>query len=81
MKLIVVNRAKPLTFQRLANQFAGVHDVKVLLDRRVKQIRNRQEEHFPERRRSDRRRLIKTWLGRDYIVIHLADKPNGESSK
>ncbi len=80
MKLIVVNRAKPLTYQRLANQFAGVHNVKVVLDRRVSQTRKPQQEYFPERRRSDRRRLVKTWLGRDYIVVHLADKANTESS-
>jgi len=79
MKLIVVNRAKLQTFQRLSAQFAGDHDVKVVLDRRVKQIRRRNEEHFPERRKSDRRRLIKTWLGRDYIVVHLVN-PGSDSS-
>ena len=80
MKLIVVNRAKLLTFHRLSNQFAGVPGVKVLLDRRIKQTRERQEEGpFKERRQLDRRRLVKTLLGRDYIVVHLANKANGES--
>lgn len=79
MKLIVVNRAKPLTFHRLTNQFAGVEDVRVLLDRRIQQTRTHQEPHLPERRRSDRRRLVKTLLGRDYIVVHLADAPERES--
>jgi hypothetical protein len=74
MTLIVVNRSKLQTFQRLSMQFAGVPDVKVVLDRRVKQIRKPQQEYFPERRKSDRRRLVKTWLGRDYIVVHLANR-------
>jgi hypothetical protein len=80
MKLIVVNRAKLQTFQRLTSQFAGVRDVKVVLDRRVKQTRKRQEDRFPERRKGDRRRLVKAWLGRDYIVVHLAGTPNTAAS-
>jgi hypothetical protein len=76
MKLIVVDRAKLQTFQRLSCQFAGARDVKVVLDRRVKQIRKRKVDgHFPERRMGDRRRLVKSWQGRDYIVVHLADGP------
>ena len=74
MKLIVVDRGKLQTFQRLSCQFAGARDVKVVLDRRVNQIRKRKVEgHYPERRMGDRRRLIKSWQGRDYIVVHLAD--------
>ncbi len=80
MKLIVVNRSKPLTYHRLVSQFAGVENVKVLLDRRVQQTRTRVEPHVPDRRRSDRRRLNKTLFGRDYIVVHLADTPERKSS-
>ena len=76
MKLIVVDRGKLQTFQRLTYQFAGARDVKVVLDRRVKQIRKQKVAgHYPERRASDRRKLVKTWQGRDYIVVHLADGP------
>jgi hypothetical protein len=76
MKLIVVDRAKLQTFQRLTYQFAGARDVKVVLDRRVKQIRKQKiAGHYPERRTSDRRKLLKSWKGRDYIVVHLADGP------
>jgi hypothetical protein len=31
---------------------------------------------FPQRRMADRRRLVKSWQGRDYIVVHLADEPS-----
>jgi len=74
MKLIVVDRTKLSTFQRLIAQFADALNVKVLLDRRLRQIRKRREAHQPERRRAERRRLNKPWQGRDYIVIHLPGK-------
>ena len=75
MKLIVVDRSKLTTFQRLIAQFADALNVKVVLDRRLRQIRKRQEEREPEqeRRRAERRRLNKPLQGRDYIVIHVAD--------
>lgn len=75
MKLIVVDRSKLTTFQRLIAQFADAVNVKVVLDRRLRQIRKRQEEREPERerRRAERRRLNKPLQGRDYIVIHVAD--------
>jgi hypothetical protein len=78
MKLIVVDRSKLTTFQRLIAQFADVLNVKVLLDRRLRQIRKRNEEREPdaERRRAERRRLNKPLAGRDYIVIHVADGRN-----
>lgn len=75
MKLIVVDRAKLQTFQRLIGQFAGTSNVKVVLDRRLRQIRKRQEAHEPERRRAERRRLNKPLAGRDYIVVHVAKGP------
>lgn len=72
MKLIVVDRTKLTTFQRLIAQFADALNVKVVLDRRLRQIRKSQQGHVPERRRTERRRLTKSWQGRDYIVIHVA---------
>lgn len=79
MKLIVVDRAKLQTFQRLIAQFAGALNVKVVLDRRLKQIRKRKEAHNPERRKAERRRLTKPWDGRDYIVIHTAEGHDANS--
>ena len=81
MKLIVVHRAKLQTFQRLIAQFADALNVKVLLDRRLKQIRKRQEEHEPDRRHAERRRLNKPLEDRDYVVIHLADGKNAGTPK
>jgi hypothetical protein len=74
MKLIVVDRSKLTTFQRLIAQFADALNVKVVLDRRLRQIRKGQEEREPgrERRRAERRRLNKPLQGRDYIVIYVA---------
>jgi hypothetical protein len=80
MKLIVVDRTKLQTFQRLIGQFADAVNVKVLLDRRLRQIRKRQEGHVPERRRAERRRLKKSLEGRDYIVVHVAGGP-GEARR
>ena len=77
MKLIVVDRNKLQTFQRLTCQFAGARDVKVVLDRRVKQIRKRKVDgHYPERRESERRRLVKL-EGRDYTraLASIASTP------
>ena len=83
MKLIVVDRTKLTTFQRLIAQFADAMNVKVLLDRRLRQIRKRQEERDPgrERRRAERRRLNKPLDGRDYVVIHLADGKDAGARK
>ena len=75
MKLIVVDRTKLQAYQRILGQFASEPNVKVLLDRRIKQIRKSREQYTPERRREERRRLIKPLQGRDYIVVHLAGGP------
>lgn len=78
MKLIVVNRLKLDTYRRLLEKFADDLDVRVVWDRRRRQVRTQQEPRVPDRRRSDRRRLKKEWEGRDYFVIHVAD--NGKRS-
>lgn len=80
MKLIVVDRSKLQTFQLLIAQFADAVNVKVVLDRRLRQIRKRQEGHDPERRRAERRRLKKSLEGRDYFVVHVAGSP-GETPR
>jgi hypothetical protein len=73
MKLIVVNRAKAETFQRLSEKFADDINVRVVWDRRRKQNRQRSDDRYPERRRGDRRRLKKDFEGRDYLVIHVVE--------
>lgn len=81
MKLIVVDRTKLTTFQKLIAQFADALNVKVVLDRRLRQIRHRKEAHEPERRRAERRRLNKPLQGRDYVVIHLTDGKDADASR
>ena len=73
MKLIIVDRSKFLTYQRLAEKFSDDLNVRVIWDRRKKQIRKRPVPHFPERRARDRRRLNKPWNGKDYIVINVVE--------
>jgi 5'-3' exonuclease len=73
MKLIVVNRSKADTFQRLSEKFADDINVRVVWDRRQKQSRQRRDTRQPDRRRGDRRRLKKDFDGRDYLVIHVVE--------
>ncbi len=75
MKLIIVQRSKSDTYQRLRERFAGERDVKVILERR-------QADREPDpvadqmRRPEERRRLNKTFEGRDFIVVYNTD-PRG----
>jgi hypothetical protein len=73
MKLIVVDRTKMETYRKLTDKFADDLNVRVVWDRRKSQARTRQENHYPERRHLDRRRLKKSWDGRDYFVIHVVE--------
>jgi hypothetical protein len=72
MKLIIVDRSKPQTYERLKRQFEDDLNVEVLKDRRVRQRRSTGNDWGPERRSRERRRLAKAYGGRDYIVIHLS---------
>ena len=73
MKLLVVNRSKMELFRQLSDKFADDLNVRVVWDRRRKQIRLRKETQYPERRHSERRRLTKDWGGKDYFVIHVVE--------
>jgi hypothetical protein len=83
MSLIIVERSKNLTYRRLADKFADDVNVKVIVDRRAEQRRQAECEADQERRfRSDRRRLVKRWNGRDYVVINLVtDHPTRDGKK
>ena len=74
MKLIIVDRSKFVTYQRLVEKFSDDLNVRVIWDRRKKQIRKRPVPHVPERRARDRRRLNKPWNGKDYIVINVVEE-------
>jgi len=56
--LLVVSRAAPGLFTRLAKEFAGVEGIKVVTDRRVGQRRRGTERGGAERRRRDRRQQL-----------------------
>ena len=82
MKLVIVERSQFLAYQRLLDKFSDDLNVKVIWDRRRKQIRQRPVPHAPERRSCDRRRLVKPWNGKDYVVINSAtDQPTRELRK
>jgi hypothetical protein len=74
MKLIVVKRAQNDTYYRLFDKFADDMNVRVVWDRRRKQIRTKKESHDPDRRRNERRRLKKDFDGKDYVVIHVVEE-------
>jgi hypothetical protein len=76
MKLIIVDRAKPETYGRLKKQFDEDLDVAVLWERRTKQRRRAAGNRGPERRSRERRKLTKSFDGRDYIVIYIAGLPS-----
>ncbi len=72
MKLIIVDRSKPDTYRRLKEKFTDDLNVEVIWDRRTKQRRRTANARGPERRSRERRQLVKTYNGKDYIVIHVA---------
>lgn len=72
MKLIIVDRSKPETYRRLKEKFTDDLNVEVIWDRRTKQRRRMADTRGPERRSRERRQLVKTYNGKDYIVIHVA---------
>ena len=72
MKLIIVDRARRDTYERLKRQFEDALEVEVILERRIKQRRQTAQPGSPERRSRERRRFSKPFDGRDYIVIHIA---------
>jgi hypothetical protein len=73
MKFIIVKRGKTATLQRLIDKFVDDLNVRVIWDRRAKDRRQRGQSPSAERRRKERRRLIKSFEGRDYIVIHVVE--------
>ena len=74
VKLIVVDRRKRQTYERLLEKFADDPNVRVMIDRRARQRRMREVPHATiDRRSNDRRRLVKDYGGRDYVVIHVVE--------
>ena len=72
MKLIIVDRSKPQTYERLKKQFEDDLNVSVIKERRAGERRRLGNLWGPERRAGDRRKLTKPFSGRDYIVIYIS---------
>lgn len=72
MKLIIVDRSKPEVYARLRKQFEDELGVQVLFERRRRERRQNPRNEGPERRTRNRRRLAKSFNGKDYIVIYIA---------
>ena len=72
MQLIIVARSAPETYARLKAQFADDLNVEVVKERRVAQRRYVGKNRGPERRSKDRRKFVKPFNGRDYIVIYTS---------
>jgi|HubBroStandDraft_3_1064219.scaffolds.fasta_scaffold2385575_1 hypothetical protein len=75
MNLIIVESSKSIAYKRLSDKFSDDQNVQVILDRRWKERRQGERKADQDRRsRLDRRRLVKQWNGRDYIVVNLIRK-------
>ena len=72
MKLIIVDRSKPQTYERLKKQFEDDLDVSVIKERRAGERRKLGNDWGPERRSHDRRHFTKPYNGRDYVVIYIS---------
>ncbi len=71
MKLIIVKRTKPETYERLKSQFADDLNVQVVWERRARERRRTTGNRGPERRSRDRRKFMKSFNGKDFIVIYI----------
>jgi len=70
MKLVIVDRSKGSTYDRMRSLFAGDPDVTVIWDRRSPDERRHQEAlRLPERRRRERRHQLTEFGGRGFIVV------------
>ena len=70
MKLVIVDRSKAATYERMRHLFASDPDVAVIWDRRSPDERRRHAERFsPERRAEERRQLVKDFGTRGFSVV------------
>ena len=70
MKLVIVDRSKTATYERMRHLFASDPDVCVIWDRRTPEERRRHTAlPLSERRTQDRRQLVKEFGTRGFIVV------------
>lgn len=74
MKLVIVDRSKAATYERMRHLFAGDPDVSVIWDRRTRDDRRPQTAHpTADRSFQDRRQLVKDFGVRGFIVVDVDD--------
>ena len=70
MKLVIVDRARSTTYERMLYLFASDPTVAVILDsRNPDDRRQRAEQRAPDRRAQERRRKSTEFGGRGFIVV------------
>jgi hypothetical protein len=70
MKLVIVDRSKAATYERMRHLFASDPGVSVVWDRRTPEDRRRHTaQPISERRSQDRRLLVKDFGVRGFIVV------------
>ena len=70
MKLVIVDRARSTTYERMLYLFASDPTVAVILDRRnPDDRRQRAEQRAPDRRGQERRQKSTEFGGRGFIVV------------
>ncbi len=76
--LLIVTEDQPQVRDYLARQFTGVEKVKILLDRRRGERRQRVMPYEPERRRGERRDQPESYRRTDWFVS--VRRPNGNGN-
>jgi hypothetical protein len=72
MKLVIVDRARSMTYERMRYLFAGDPTVAVIWDRRnPDERRQRPGQHAPDRRVRERRQKLTEFGGRGFIVVDV----------
>jgi hypothetical protein len=70
MKLVIVDRSKTATYERMRHLFASDPNVAVIWDRRTPDERRRNaEQRAPDRRAQERRQLFRDFGVRGFIVV------------
>jgi hypothetical protein len=72
VKLIIVDRSKPAVYARLRKQFEDELGVEVVFERRTTQRRRHPHKAWPERRSHERRKFLKPFNEKHYVVIYIA---------
>jgi hypothetical protein len=74
MKLVIVDRSKTATYERMRELLASDPNVAVIWDRRTPEDRRRNAaQHAPDRRAQERRQKITEFTSRGFIVVDVEE--------